>query len=156
METAKEIAAYAVKSPSHFKELVDIVAGEDQDIAVKAAWALGKAGEARPAWMTENLPIFLDLLVHKNHPAIARNVYRALQFTEIPSRYQALMFDLTIQELNNPKTAIAVKVFSMTVAHHITEHHAELKEELRLSIEENLSYGSAGFKNRAHKILAKL
>jgi hypothetical protein len=49
-----------------------------------------------------------------------------------------------------------VKVFGMTVLANLCEKLPELKNELRIIIEDQMPYGSAGFKSRGSKILKKL
>lgn len=130
--------------------------GDDEEMARRAAWAFGKAGEKRPEWLYRHLDALVNLLKVQNHPAIPRNIYRVLQYAEIPADYHAQLFDLCLSELNDPRTPAAIKVFAMTVAANICSDQAELSTELKLSIGQNLRYGSAGFRNRAGKILRRL
>jgi hypothetical protein len=58
--------------------------------------------------------------------------------------------------LLDPKEPIAVRAFSMTVLGNLAAQHPDLKKELRLVIESQLPYGSAGFVARAKKVLKQL
>ena len=156
VDTARSVADIAVTSEIRFGELVRLVASEDTEMARRAAWAFGKAGEERPEWLIRHLDTMVNLLRQYSHPAIRRNIYRVLQFVEIPDTYHAVIFDQCLKELQNPGQPAAIKVFAMTVAANIVKEQPELKEELLLSIEDNLPYGSAGFKNRAGKIMSML
>jgi hypothetical protein len=44
----------------------------------------------------------------------------------------------------------------MTVLFNIVKKYPELKDELKMSIEDQLPYGSAGFKSRGRRILKSL
>jgi hypothetical protein len=56
----------------------------------------------------------------------------------------------------DPKEPIAVRVFSMSVLANITRHEPDLKKELRIIIEDQLPFASAGFRARAKKVLKEL
>jgi hypothetical protein len=90
------------------------------------------------------------------HDAVKRNTIRILQFIPIPRSLQghatAICFDL----FKNPKEPVAVRVFSMSVLGRIAEDQPELKGELKLLIEDQLPFGSAGFISRARKVLKQL
>ena len=64
--------------------------------------------------------------------------------------------DICFGYLVDHKETIAVRVFAMTVLGNICRREPDLGIELRLVIEEELPYASAGFKSRAKKILAEL
>ena len=149
----KLAASIAEGSEEDFAALVAILSDDHEAMAQRAAWAFGKAGEKRPEWLISHLEVLLSLLEDKAHPAIHRNIYRALQYAEIPSCYHARVFDQCLKELREPKRPAAIKVFAMTVAANISSLNPQLGDELKLSIEENLRYGSTGFRNRAKKIL---
>lgn len=58
--------------------------------------------------------------------------------------------------LNSGREPVAVKVFSMTVLFNIVQVYPELSEELEISIEEQMPFGSGGFKSRGRKVLKDL
>jgi HEAT repeat protein len=156
VDTATLAASIAEASEEDFAALVAVLSGVDKEMARRAAWAFGKAGEKRPEWAELHMEGLLELLADKAHPALHRNIYRVLQYMEVPADYHASLFDLCLKELHDPKRPAAIKVFAMTVAANISSRQPELTTELKLSIQENIPYGSAGFRNRAGKILRNL
>jgi len=90
------------------------------------------------------------------HDAIIRNVTRILAEIEIPEDIEGITLDLCFQQLENPKSAIAIKVFAMTAIFNLSAKYPEIKPELKLLIEMQLPNGSAGFISRGKKILKKL
>jgi hypothetical protein len=58
--------------------------------------------------------------------------------------------------LQNPKIAVAIRVFSMTVVANITEGQPDMRRELKLILEDQLPYGTAAFKSRARKVLKQI
>ena len=156
VDIATSVALFAESDESNFKALINIVAGEDPELARRAAWSLGKAGEVRPNWMAKYLPDCILLLQAYSHPAIGRNIYRALQYTQIPRKFHAPLYDLCLLEINDHNKPVAIKIFAMTVAANIVAVNKELTEELKLTIAQNMSYGTAGYKSRARRILRSL
>ena len=81
------------------------------------------------------------------------NVFEALDF---PAELDGDLADLCFSYLADPKEAIAIRCASMTVLEKICLRVPELKSELRLLLEEHEVHGSAGFRNRARKLLIRL
>lgn len=58
--------------------------------------------------------------------------------------------------LESPAEALAIKVFSMTVLGNLAKLYPEIIPELKLLIEDQLPYQTAGFKSRGKKVLKVL
>ena len=69
---------------------------------------------------------------------------------------QSLVWDIGIKRLQSMQTAIAVKAYLMTILAKIAQEYPELSEELFSIIEVQYTYGSAGFKSRAKKVMKML
>ena len=97
---------------------------------------------------------WLDLLVKnlftEKEDAVKRNTIRALQFVEIPEELWGEAVEICFQFLMGNE-AIAIKVFSMTVLYNLSIKIPEISNELRVVIEDQIPYGSAGFKSRGEK-----
>jgi hypothetical protein len=87
------------------------------------------------------------------HYAVKRNVVRILQFIEIPHTLIGEVTKICFDYLASPNEPIAVRVFSMTVLANVAQKEPDLKNELRLVIEQQLVYGSMGFCSRAKKVM---
>ena len=66
------------------------------------------------------------------------------------------MVDICFNFLLSQDEPVAIRVFAMTVLGNIAQKWPELKNELRMAIEENMEFGSAGFKSRGKKELKRL
>jgi hypothetical protein len=86
------------------------------------------------------------------HVAVKRNIMWLLQDIEIPRQLYGLLTHKCFA-LMDPKETIAVRVFAMSVLANIAMHEPDLKKELRIVIEDQLPYGSAGYLSRARKVL---
>lgn len=122
----------------------------------RAAWVVSHCADKYPELIEPYIePMILNL--KKNITvAVQRNTLRVLQEREMPDSIIGDAADICFKILESAKEPIAVKVFAMTLLANICKKVPELKNELKILIEDQLPYGSAGFKSRANKILKKL
>lgn len=128
----------------------------DLRICQKAAWPVGDIGEKHPELLLPYMSKMIRQLQHPVHDAVVRNTVRTWQFMQIPEEFQGVVFDICLSFILQPKTAIAIRAFSMTVCANICKAVPELKEELIIAIEASLENASTGILNRAGKLLATL
>lgn len=154
---ATKISDYVSDSPARFKALVDIFLKGPYRITQRASWPLNLCIERHPALVKPHLKRILKLLQEPGiHDAVKRNTMRFLQFCTIPRALHGNVADLCFQYLESKKEAVAVKVFAMTVLSSLIENEPDLKKELRIILEDQLPYASAGFTVRAHRVLKAL
>ena len=150
------VAAIIEDNPELLAELVELLQSLDSEESQQAAWALSHLLDLKPDLGTAYLGQMIPMLNKPAHNAVHRAVTRYLQFSELPEAYHDEIWDSCSRLLSSAKTAIAIKVFAMTTLSRIVEIWPELSGELRFMIEEQMPFGSAGFRNRGRKILAKL
>lgn len=154
---AQKIAEWAGENDANFSALLDAFLNGDYRLTQRAAWSLGMIGLKYPQRIAPYLGILINNLTKTGlHDAVKRNTVRLLQDMNVPEEYMGTLVDVCFGYLANPKEAVAVKVFSMSVLHNITKHYPDIKNELKLLIEGQLDTGSAGFKSRGSKILKAL
>jgi len=95
-------------------------------------------------------------LDHAPHDAVVRNTVRIFQDIDIPENLSGILYEKCFSYIEDIKSTIAVKCFSMSILAKIASQYPELSHELVAVIEEQLPYSSAGFKSRAKRILPKL
>jgi len=151
---AHRIADYVGKNRNRFQLLTDIYFAGPYRITQRAAYPLGVCAERHPELIVPHLAKFISSLKQDGiHNAVKRNTLRMLQFIEIPRRYHATLISYCFAYLQNKQEPTAVKVFAMTVLSKIIRDQPDLQKELRIILEDNLPYASAGFLSRARKIL---
>lgn len=154
---AVKIAKWIGNNPVSFKQLMQLFLFDEYRIVQRSAWIVSICVENHPALIKPWLQKMLLKTQEKNvHDAVKRNVMRILQFVEIPKSLQGIAAEIAFQFLANKNEAIAIRVFSMTVIFNLTQKEPDLKNELRLLIEENMPYEKAAFKSRGKKILKAL
>ncbi len=150
------VVAYIGNDKVRFKELIDVFMGDNMRATQGAAWALSFCCDHNSDLLSPYVEELILNLKNDIPVAVKRNTVRILQLIEIPASFFGETVDICFKLLNSKEEPIAVKVFSMTVLFNIVKKVPELKEELKISIEDQLPYGSAGFKARGKKILLSL
>jgi hypothetical protein len=152
-----QIVDYVGVSKERFKQLINIYLAGPYRITQRAAWLLSYCVEHHPELIGPHLKTILDFVEKpETHIAVRRNTVRLLQFIQIPRRFHARVINLCFDYLMNKKEPIAVKVFSMTVLANLCQSSPDMKKELRIAIEDQLPFGSAGFVSRARKVLKEI
>ncbi len=156
-ENTNIIVSHILDNPALVDELMDIFLNESYRLIQRSAWVVGEVGRASPQLIKPFIPQMIANLKKEDiHVAAKRNTMRFFQEVEINEEYWGELLDVALTFLGSNEEPVAVKVFSMTVAYHIVKQVPELKEELTIIIEDQLPYGSAGFKNRGQKIISAL
>ncbi|MEO1050408.1 MAG: hypothetical protein AAFX87_07270 [Bacteroidota bacterium] len=153
---ATRIADYVGDDNERLEELLGFFIADNYRLSQRAAWPFGICAERYPNLILPHLDGIVENLKKTVHDAVKRNTIRFLQFIDIPEHLLGEIAEICFNYLGSAKEPIAVKVFSMTVIFNIVKKEPELKPELEFMIEEQMPYGSAGFKSRGKKILSAL
>ena len=153
---AQKITTYIGSSQKRFDELMHLFLEEEYRVTQRAAWVVLFAVEAHPNLLKKHLKKVVENLSNPVNDAVKRNTLRILQFWELPEDLQGIAAEICFGFLDDPKEAVAIRVFSMTVLYNICVKEPELANELRLVIEDHLPHGTAGFKSRGKKTLKAL
>jgi hypothetical protein len=126
-----------------------------QDLARKAAWVLRQCVEQYPHMI---LPYQRKLVSYigkeGHHDAIKRNGLAILEFIPISEKLYGPLINICFKFLMNGKEPVAIKAYSMSILDKISRDIPEIRQELKLVLQELLPYESIGFKTRAKKILS--
>ena len=154
---AQRLADWIGSDSDRFAALMEIFLSARYRLTQRAAWVLVFVAEKSPFLVEPWIPKMVARMREPGvHDAVRRNVVRVLQDIEIPDTVVDELADTCFGYLADPKEAIAIRVFSMTILEKICQKIPELKPELRLLIEEHWEHGSAGFRSRGRKILKRL
>ncbi len=153
---AQKIADYIGSDPQRFDTLMAVFYAGPYRLTQKAAWAMGHCVNKYPALILPHFSKMIKALRNSSSDAVKRNTIRAWQFVAIPDEYLDDVTDLCFTFLGSQQEPVAIKVFSMSVLLNIVRKIPELKNELRIIIEDQMPYGSAGFCSRGNKVLKAL
>lgn len=145
-----------LKSPYLFDELWELIKSGEPPIPQRAAWVLSHLGDMNPAIL---YPVFAEavaLLHAPRHDAVHRALVRTMSQLKIPEDYEGELYDLSIAWIGSPLKAVALRIFCMDIAAAIAMPYPELREEIRLVIESQMDWGSAGYKSRGTRVIKRL
>jgi hypothetical protein len=136
------------------RKLLDLSLGDDHDIARKAAWILRCCFEKYPQELKNHIPRLIKFLHKKDvHHAVRRNILGILKAVDIPAKYYGELIDTCFGYIESGKETVAVKAFSIDIIANIASGEPAILQELKLVLEDQLPYGTSGFKSKASKII---
>jgi len=150
----EKIVKYVGGDAARFALIVSVFLRGPYRLTQRAAQPLGYCVERYPELIAPHLKKILDLLDQPDAPvAVKRNMLRMLQFTELPKKFQGRIIQRCFDLLMDKREPVAVHVFAMSVLNRLVQDIPEMKQELRLIIEDRLPYASPAFISRARKVL---
>lgn len=151
-----KIADYIGKDEAKFKLLMECFFSSENRLAQRASWVVSSCCGSSPELINPYLKKMVSLLDKDVHDAVKRNTVRILQSIDIPDKLQGEVLDKCFALLSNKATTVAIKAFSMTVLSSICKSYPELREELKVIIEDQIEYEKPGFVSRGRKVLKEL
>ncbi len=151
---AVAIATYAASSKSRFKELMDCFASDDARLSQRASWCVNWAAKKYP----QMLEPYIDLLVARlqmpnANDSVQRNALKILNDITIPEKHHGSLMNTCFTFIEEPKTATAVKAFSLHMLRKLSKFYPEILPELQLIIEDRIDNETPAFKSAAKQIL---
>jgi hypothetical protein len=160
------ILGYIGDDPMRMQELMDCFFSDNLRLCQRAAWAVGYIGARQPLLIEPYLGQMLARLDNPPHEAIVRNTFRTLRdMPEISESILGQVIEHCFRLISTPTTQlktvsagrVASRVFSLRILEKISRTIPELKEELRLTIEDVLFYeDSKAFVAAAKDVLKNL
>lgn len=153
---ATKIAKWAVQDKANMAELMEVFFRNEELLTQRASWSVNFAFELQPEMLSPYLKKMIKNLKQPVHDAVKRNTVRILSFSEIPKVAEGDAVDACFTLMMDPKEAIAVRTFAMTVVFNLLPKYPELKNEFKVIVEDQLPYATAAFRSRGVKYLKKL
>jgi hypothetical protein len=156
LKQVKKIALNIGNNQMLFSDLVDSFFAKNYRTNQRSAAIMAEVLQTFPELLEPHIWRFTNLLSGTQENTFKRNILRVLQYVEVPEIYWVALLEKCFEFLTSPKEAVAIKVFSMQLIFNICKKEPDLKNELRVLIEDQLPLSSAGFKSRGRKILKLL
>ena len=149
-----KVVRWVGTSQKKFDELFTLFLDSEYRINQRAAWPLSYCVIDHPKFIEKHFSNLVKNL-HKPgvHDAVKRNTVRLLQHIEIPKKFHGEIMDICFRYLSSPEEPVAIKAFSLTVLHNLSKQYPEIKNEIKLVIEERWEHETAAFHSRAKKFL---
>ncbi len=150
------ILAYVGTDRARFSKLMDLFFTEDIRLNQRSGLVISQIVDNHPFIIEPYINKLIKNLYNPVTDAIKRNTMRIFQTVEVPEPLWGETLEKCFEYLESNNEAIAIRVFSMTVAYNISQHIPEIKPELKVLLEDIITLESAGLKSRGKKIIAKL
>ena len=149
-----KIVRWVGSSQQRFDELFDLFLNSEYRINQRAAWPLSYCVIDHPQFIEKHFSKLVRNL-HKPgiHDSVKRNTVRLLQYIEIPKKFHGEIMDICFHYLSSPNEPVAIKAFSLTILQNLSKQYPEIKNEIKLIIEERWEHETAAFHSRAKKFL---
>ncbi len=136
------------------KDLSKLLAGE-QKIATRFLWLLSEIGLMSPAKLFSELPFLLDVCDQLN-PVYKTSFANFWLIAGIPPEHEARAIDLSFQWLLSADTNVTIKSRSTWVLLKLMKKYPELRNELKLCLEDQMEKHTKEFNKKVKKILLKM
>ena len=154
--TAK-IVAHIGNDEKLYRELWELVKNGEAPLPQRGSWVLDESFIAQTKSIAKYLPEMIAELAKPVHDAVKRHILRILIRAEIPEDSSAALFDQCLYFLSDPKAAIALKVYSMEIATKIAMPFPDLREELKIIIQDQMTHcGTMAILSRGRRLLKRL
>lgn len=154
----QKIADWIGGDPKRFQQLLDIFLHDEYRVVQRAAWMVSVVAERHKELIAPHLHEIVKRMTDPDvHVAVRRNVVRILQHVDIPEALHGDVMNTCFHFFEDSNETVAVRCFSMTVLANLSHYYPEIKQEIKLVIENTLENGaSAGFIARAKRTLKEL
>lgn len=149
-----KIAAWIGTDRRRIRKLMQLFLSGERIVAQRSAMAVDILATEHPDLLRPYLHTMVKRMIEPDvHDAVRRCVLRMLQHIKIPSRLLGPVTCACFEFLSDHQSPTAIKAFAMSTLAGIAQKEPDLKEELRLVIQQQLPYASAGFRSRAKQVL---
>lgn len=150
-----KIIQWIDNEPEKVSLLTHIFMQDTYKVVQRAAWIISAVAEKHPGLIAPHIPALVSRLQDPDtHIAVKRNIYRIMQFVELPEAVHSDLMNSCFEAVTNPAEAAAVRAFGMSILARLSIFYPELKNELKLVIEDALRQETApSFVSRAKKVL---
>lgn len=146
------VVDYVGDDKKKFHELMQLFFYDEYRVSQRASWAVSHCIQKNPSFAKKYLSLMLDNLKNPVHNAVVRNTVRILDLVEIPTKLHAQTLDICFELISKHSTPIAIKAFSIGVMQKLSNIYPELKNELKLLIEDQLPNATPAIISRAKRI----
>lgn len=154
-DNATAVCDWVGDDARRFAQLVGLFLHDEYRVVQKAAWIISLVSERQPQLIDAHLEAIVQRMQEPGLPvAVRRNAVRIMQFIDLPESLHGPVMNACFDFVADPREAIAVRAFSMTILANLAKAYPEIGQELAVLLEEALEQESSpGLRNRAQKVL---
>jgi len=148
---AREITA----QKDTLEKLLPLLFG-DKKTAYRFSWLLSDVGETDKDALLNVLPYLFENRQKVTAKDFEQQFVKYWRICGVPEVHKGAAIDMMFSFLVDPKVNTHIKTISLTVLHRLCDEYPELKNELKLCIEDQLDHSTVSFNKTANKILSEL
>lgn len=153
---ALKIADYAVQSPANFKQLMKCYTDTDRKVAQRAAWSVCWAADKKPELAIPYVETLVAQIARTDvHPAVVRGGLWVLQSLDVPEALHGVLMDTCFRLVEKQSSPVAIKALALENLLNLSKFYPEIKDEMKLIIEEKWDNETAAFRAKGRRILKK-
>lgn len=154
---ASKIADFIGNDKKRFDDLMYLFLNDEYRVCQRAAWVVGIIAEKYPDLVLLYIEPMLQNLKDNNNHAVIRNTVRVLNYMKvIPESSVGLATSICFNYIQNPSAPIAIRAFSIHFLYKICLKEPDLKEELKILLEDLILYESPALVSAGKNTLKKL
>lgn len=127
----------------------------DRKVATRFLWFLTEVGMADPKRLFSELP-FLWEFCNQLNPAYKQSFVSFWRIAGIPPENEGEVIEYSFQWLQSTDTNVTIKSRAALLLLKLTKKYPELKNELKLCLEDQMKKYSRDFEKRVAKVLQEL
>lgn len=151
-----QVISIVKKNPSLFDILWKIYLQDKNPVSRRAAWAIDLLNEKGYVLSDDHISELMGILPSLKHDGMKRHSLRILESRPVSEEYIGRLADVCFNWLQEPASAVAVKMYSIKILTNIAEKEPAICRELIDIIEIQLDESTPGFRNIGLKTIKKL
>lgn len=153
-EQRKNWAATIIEKDLSLEALTPLLQN-DQKVASRFLWLLSDVGISSPDKLRAELPVLFDVC-ERLHPDYKNAFASFWLYAGVPAENEGQAIDLLFNLIQSNDTNITIKSRALLVLSGLAKKYPELKNELRICIDDQCDNYSNDFRKRAIKIRKEL
>jgi len=145
-------ADICIKEPKSLKFVVETMLDGKSPHVQRAAAILTKVQDKRKRALLPFIEPMIQRLQSPAHDAVIRNIFRLFQIHDFSINQEARVMDIAFLYFQDPESAIAIKVFSMTTLVRLAKKYPDLLNEIKAIVKDQKPYMSKGMLSRSRSL----
>lgn len=154
-ENRRKWAEHILKNQIPILDLVELIK-LDKPVSMRFIWLIGVLCELKPEIVKPAIPYFFSVKNDVKFSNYDRSLAKMFSLCGIPKELEAEAVDMLFNWILDPAILVSTKNYSVDALLKFSENYPEIKNELKIVIEDQLSKNSVSFDKHAKRILEKI
>lgn len=129
---------------------------QDYEISSRYSWLLSDIGEYNKSYLKESLTSLFEIKNEISSIDIDDRFIKYWRIVDIPKHQEGYALNMLFEKLISIDSNASIKCYAMELLFQLSSKYADIKNELKLSIQDQLGKNTKSFDKKALKILNEL